>query len=75
MSMVGFLIVIAIVTSLSLPAVSSAMDGEAPGDAEDCTGDCDCFREPPPCPEMGEKGLPDTSPEGKTGITEESLEY
>ena len=68
---IGILVVIAVGTSLLVPGVSSAQDGDAAADA-DCSATCDCYREPPPLPpQAGEKGLPETDPAGKTDLEEE----
>ena len=61
----GLLILIAAGTTLLAPGISSAQDGEE-ADSALCESTCDCYRDPPPLPPaQGEKGLPDTDPEGK----------
>ncbi len=85
--MLGTLAVLVVATSLLLPGVSNAGSTlNDPGDCEPQTTEaesydelgsegciCDCLRESPPsCPEAGEKGLPETNPEGKAEPIEES---
>ena len=69
--MLGVLILIIAGTSLLLPGISSAQDGETSPDEEETTCQCQCMLELPPLPaERVDKGFPETSPEGKAALSE-----